>query len=154
MPTLKAQRHRISPNVRPSSLRILIKGLLRSLLIIEFNLASTQALACSDEILDTVGVFARRSFAITNPRISACFGHKKVASNLRSRTATHDGKRPPNVPQRDADQAAHARYAVHAHTFLLGGFVSVENKESCIYLPKLDVAGSIPVARSIFLSDS
>jgi hypothetical protein len=43
----------------PSSLRILIKGLLRSLLIIESNLASTQALACSDEILDTVGVFAR-----------------------------------------------------------------------------------------------
>ena len=47
-----------------SSLRILIKGLLRSLLIIEFNLASTQALACSDGILDTVGVFARRSFVM------------------------------------------------------------------------------------------
>src|SRR5476649_790546 len=45
----------ISPNVRPSSLRILIKGLLRSLLIIEFSLASTQALAYSDEILDTAG---------------------------------------------------------------------------------------------------
>jgi hypothetical protein len=40
---------------------------------------------------------------------------------------------------------------VHARIFLWGGFVSVENKECCIYLPKLDVAGSIPVARSIFL---
>jgi hypothetical protein len=30
----------------------------------------------------------------------------------------------------------------------LGGFVSVENKECLIYFPKLDVAGSIPVARS------
>jgi hypothetical protein len=57
---------------------------------------------------------------------------------------------PQNVPQLDADQAAHARYAVHARIFLLSDFVSVENKERCIYLPKLDVAGSIPVARSIF----
>jgi hypothetical protein len=57
---------------------------------------------------------------------------------------------PQNVPQRYADQAAHARYAVHARIFLLGGFVSVENKGRCIYLPKLDVAGSIPVARSKF----
>jgi len=32
----------------------------------------------------------------------------------------------------------------------LGGFVSVENKECCIYLPKLDVVGSSPIARSIF----
>jgi hypothetical protein len=60
MPTSRLNVIEISPNVRPSSLRILIKGLLRSLLIIEFNLASTQALACSDEILDTVGVIARR----------------------------------------------------------------------------------------------
>jgi len=36
--------------------------------------------------------------------------------------------------------------------FFVSGFVSVENKERCIYLPKLAVAGSIPVARSIFLS--
>jgi hypothetical protein len=55
---------------------------------------------------------------------------------------------PQNVPRQYADQAAQARYAVHARIFLLGGFVSVENKECCIYLPKLDVAGSIPVARS------
>src|SRR5260370_58055 len=55
---------------------------------------------------------------------------------------------PQNVPQRYADQAAHARYALHARIFFLSGFVSVENKERCIYLPKLDVAGSIPVARS------
>src|ERR1700730_15518725 len=47
--------------------------------------------------------------------------------------------RPANVPQRHANQAAHARYAVHARTFLLGGFVSVENKERCIQLPKLRV---------------
>ena len=57
---------------------------------------------------------------------------------------------PQNVPRQYADQAAHARYALHARIFLLGGFVSVENKECCLYLPKLDVAGSIPVARSIF----
>jgi uncharacterized metal-binding protein len=31
-----------------------------------FNLASAQALACSDGILDTAGVFARRSFTITD----------------------------------------------------------------------------------------
>ena len=46
----------------------------------------------------------------------------------------------------------HARYALHARRFLLSDFVSVENKERCIYLPKLDVAGSSPVARSTFLS--
>jgi hypothetical protein len=62
--------------------------------------------------------------------------------------------RPANVPQRYADQAAHARHAVHARIFLLGGFVSVANKECCIQLPKLDVAGSIPVARSKLLSNS
>ena len=56
---------------------------------------------------------------------------------------------PQNVPQRDANQAMHARYAQHARIFFLSGFVSVENKERCTYLPKLDVAGSIPVARSI-----
>ena len=57
---------------------------------------------------------------------------------------------PQNVPQRYANQAMHARYALHARMFFLSGFVSVENKEGCIYLPKLDVAGSIPVARSRF----
>src|ERR1700681_1673867 len=75
---LKAQRHRVSPNVRPSSLRILIIGLLRSLLIIEFNLALTQTLACSDEILDTVGVFARRSFVVRVSNKPAS-GDKKVS---------------------------------------------------------------------------
>jgi len=55
-----------------------------------------------------------------------------------------------NVPQLSANQALHARYAQHARIFLLGGFVSVENKECLIYFPKLDVAGSIPVARSKF----
>ena len=44
-------------------------------------------------------------------------------------------------------------YAVHARRFLLSGFVSVENNERSSYFPKLDVAGSIPVARSKFLSD-
>jgi hypothetical protein len=32
----------------------------------------------------------------------------------------------------------------------LSGFVSVENKECLICFPKLDVAGSIPVVRSIY----
>jgi hypothetical protein len=41
-------------------------------------------------------------------------------------------------------------YAVYARRFLLSDFVSVENKGAKIYFPKLDVAGSIPVARSIF----
>jgi hypothetical protein len=36
-----------------------IDAVCRLSFIIEFNLASTQALACSDEIPDTVGVFAR-----------------------------------------------------------------------------------------------
>ena len=58
--------------------------------------------------------------------------------------------RPANVPQRCANQARHARYAVHARTLLLSDFVSIENKGSKIQIPKLDVAGSIPVARSIF----
>jgi hypothetical protein len=37
---------------------------------------------------------------------------------------------------------------MHARTFFPSDFVSVENKGSKIQLPKLDVAGSIPVARS------
>ena len=45
--------------------------------------------------------------------------------------------RPPNVPQLYASQALHARYALHARIFLLGGFVSVENKECLIYFPNL-----------------
>jgi hypothetical protein len=61
------------------------------------------------------------------------------------------GTVPQNVPQRYAIQAAHARYALHARIFLLGGFVSIENKECLIYFPKLEVAGSSPVARSSFL---
>jgi hypothetical protein len=60
---------------------------------------------------------------------------------------THD---PANVPQRHANQATHARYAVHARTFFLSDFVSVENKGSKIQLPKLKVASSILVARSTF----
>ena len=59
--------------------------------------------------------------------------------------------RPANVPQRHANQAMHARYAVHARTLFLSDFVSIENKGSKIQIPKLDVAGSIPVARSMFL---
>jgi hypothetical protein len=61
--------------------------------------------------------------------------------------------RPANVPQRYANQALHARYAVHARTFFLSDFVSIENKGSKILIPKLDVAGSIPFARSNFLSE-
>ncbi len=74
--------------------------------------------------------------------IAICLIQKSV---LFHQTMTH---RPANVPQRHANQAMHARYAQHARIFFLSGFVSVENKERCIYLPKLDVAGSIPVARS------
>jgi hypothetical protein len=51
---------------------------------------------------------------------------------------------PQNVPQRYANQALHAR------TVFPSDFVSIENKGSKIQIPKLDVAGSIPVARSIF----
>ncbi len=58
--------------------------------------------------------------------------------------------RPANVPQQHANQAMHAPYAVHARAFFVSGFVSVENKGSKIQIPKLDVAGSIPVARSRF----
>ncbi len=59
---------------------------------------------------------------------------------------------PQTVPQRYANQALHARYAAHARAFFVSGFVSVENKERCIYLPKLKVASSSLVARSNFLS--
>jgi hypothetical protein len=38
---------------------------------------------------------------------------------------------------------------VHACTVVLSDSVSIENKEAEILIPKLDVAGSIPVARSI-----
>jgi len=51
-------------------------------------------------------------------------------------------------PQRRANQAMHARYAVHASTFFLSDFVSIENKGSKIQIPKLEVASSILVARS------
>src|SRR6266568_8702613 len=57
---------------------------------------------------------------------------------------------PQIVPQLCANQAPHARYAAHARTFFLSDFLSVENKERCIYLPKLAVVGSSPIARSIF----
>ena len=62
-----------------------------------------------------------------------------------------DDRPPPNVPHTSTNQAMHARYAVHARICLLSDFVSVENKERLSYFPKLDVAGSIPVARSISL---
>src|SRR5438552_12400085 len=38
----------------------------------------------------------------------------------------------------------HARYAVHARIFFLSGFVSIENKERCIYLPKLVIRVRFP----------
>jgi len=57
---------------------------------------------------------------------------------------------PQNVPQLCANQARHARYAAHARTFFVSGFVSIENKGRCIYLPKLKVASSSLVARSKF----
>jgi len=59
-------------------------------------------------------------------------------------------QRPPNVPQRYAHQAMHARDAVHARTFFPQRFVRIENKGSKIQLPKLKVASSSLVARSIF----
>jgi len=58
--------------------------------------------------------------------------------------------RPANVPQRHAIQALHARYALHARRFFLSGFVSCENKGAEILIPKLEVVGSSPIARSIF----
>jgi len=44
----------------------------------------------------------------------------------------------------------HARYAAHARTFFLADFVSIENKGKKIQLPKLKVASSSLVARSVF----
>jgi len=54
-----------------------------------------------------------------------------------------------NVPRQYANQARHAGYALHVRRFLLSDFVRDENKGGKILIPKLDVAGSIPVARSI-----
>ena len=45
----------------------------------------------------------------------------------------------------------YARYALHARTLFLSDFESIENKGSKIQIPKLEVAGSIPVARSKIL---
>ena len=61
---------------------------------------------------------------------------------------------PQTSPQRSENQALHARYALHACIFLLSNFVSIEYKGTKILIPKLDVAGSIPVARSILLRNS
>ncbi len=46
-----------------------------------------------------------------------------------------------------------AHDAQHALAAFLSVFASVENKGSLGYIPKLDVAGSSPVARSTFLSN-
>ncbi len=86
--------------------------------------------------------------------MNSSFTEKLAQLNTYSTEQRTVEKRPPNVPRQYANQAAHARYALHARIFSSGGFVSVENKECLIYFPKLDVAGSIPVARSIFLSNS
>ena len=69
---------------------------------------------------------------------------------MADRTVNNPTHRPPNVPQRHANQAMHAQYAVHARGFFLSDFVSVENKGSKIQLPKLEVASSSLVARSSF----
>jgi len=45
---------------------------------------------------------------------------------------------------------ATAHHAQYARAVFLSVFVSVENKGRLDYIPKLKVAGSIPVARSIF----
>ena len=47
----------------------------------------------------------------------------------------------------------HARYAAHARTFFQRDIVSIENKGSKILIPKLKVASSSLVARSILLSE-
>ena len=59
-----------------------------------------------------------------------------------------DENRPANVPQRCANQATHARYALHA--FFLSAFVSIENKGSVILIPKLEVVSSSTIASPIF----
>ena len=86
-----------------------------------------------------------RTFVLVLP-INKFIVHRKIGW-ARSFLYTARGRSktvPQNVPQRDANQAAHARYAVHARIFLLGGFVSVENKECCIYLPKLVIRVRFP----------
>ena len=54
------------------------------------------------------------------------------------------GHRPANVPQRYANQAHHARDAVHARTFFLSDFVNVENKGVVIQIPKLVIRVRFP----------
>jgi hypothetical protein len=71
--------------------------------------------------------------------------------DLQLQTATHELEGcPTNVPQRSARRASKAHDAHDALAFSLSIFVSVENKGSLGYIPKLEVAGSIPVARSKF----
>jgi len=45
-------------------------------------------------------------------------------------------------------QCMHGMRCMHVHIFL-SDFVSIENKGAKILLPKLEVAGSNPVARSL-----
>jgi hypothetical protein len=61
---------------------------------------------------------------------------------------------PQNVPQRHANQALHARYAAHARTFFLSEFVSIGNKGSKIYFPKLVVRVRFPSPAPVFPSNS
>jgi hypothetical protein len=48
-------------------------------------------------------------------------------------------------------ELSRAQHAQNAHAAFLSISVSVANKGSVDQIPKLEVAGSIPVARSIFL---
>ena len=62
--------------------------------------------------------------------------------------------RPPNVPQRYANQPLHARYAAHARTFFLNDFVSGENKGVVIQIPKLVIRVRFPSSAPFFLRNS
>ena len=57
--------------------------------------------------------------------------------------------RPANVPQLCANPALHARVCVACTLIFPGAFVSCVNKGAVVLIPKLKVASSILVARSI-----
>jgi len=53
------------------------------------------------------------------------------------RDATYDRNVPQSVPQQYAKSGTACTYALHARTFFLSDFVSIENKETINKIPKL-----------------
>src|SRR5437870_3568723 len=91
----------------------------------------------------------RRSSKFENLKLRERHNKKGLDCSVFDSKLDRTTNRPPNVPQRYANQALHARYALHACIFSQSGLVSIENKGAVSQIPKLKVASSSLVARSI-----